>query len=80
MEELLKTLIKEVKQLNNTISDINRNVFTPQQAAAFLGIGYSTILHYIRTGQIKCSQNGTNYLLKKEDLVDWLEKNKKEIM
>lgn len=77
MEDLLKVLIEEVKQLNNNISNINKEVFTAEQAAEYLEIGYSTILHYARTGQIECSKNGTDYVFRKEYLINWLDKNKK---
>lgn len=79
-EDLLKELIENIKELNKNVKMLNREVFNSEQAAEYLGIGYSTMLQLARIGQIEHVKNGTNYIFKKEYLDRWLERNKKEVI
>lgn len=79
-EELLIELNENIKKLNENVKMINKEVFTAKQAAAYLEIGYDTILRFARIGRIEHVKNGTDYLFKKEYLDRWLDKNKKGVV
>lgn len=76
-ELLLKELNENIKKLNENVKMINKEVFNARQAAAYLEIGYDTILRLTRIGRIEYVANGASYLYKKEFLDRWLDKNKK---
>ena len=78
--DLLREFTGEVKELNGRIADLNKEVFTAEEAAEYLRIGYGTILQLARIGQIECVKNGTSYIFKKEHLNNWLNRNKREVV
>lgn len=79
-ENLLAELVNEMKALNKKITRMNQEVFTSEEAAEYLRVGYSTILQLARIGQIEHVRNGTSYIFKKEHLNNWLDRNKKGVV
>lgn len=79
-EALLVELVNEMKALNKKLTRLNQEVFTSEEAAEYLRVGYSTILQLARIGQIEHVRNGTSYLFKKEHLDRWLDRNKREVL
>ena len=78
-EDLLAKLVNEMEALNKKITRMNQEVFSAEEAAEYLRIGYSTILQLVRIGQIEHVRNGTSYIFKKEHLNNWLDRNKKDV-
>lgn len=79
-ENLLAELVNEIKVLNKKLTRMNQEVFSAEEAAEYLRIGYSTILQFVRIGQIEHVRNGTSYIFKKEHLNKWLDRNKKDVI
>ncbi len=74
-EDLIKELVSNLKELNYTIKNLNKQVYTAKEAAKYLRIGYETVLMYARIGEIEHVKNGNQYIFKKEYLDKWLDKN-----
>lgn len=72
---LLKELVNNIKELNYTIKNLNKQVYTAKEAAEYLCIGYETVLMYARIGEIEHVKNGNQYIFKKEHLDRWLDRN-----
>ena len=79
-EALLAELVNEMKTLNRKLTRMNQEVFSAEEAAKYLRIGYSTMLQLARIGQIEHVRNGTSYIFKKEHLNKWLDRNKKDVI
>ena len=79
-EALLSELVSEMKALNKKLTRMNQEVFSAEEAAEYLRIGYSTMLQLARIGQIEHVRNGTSYIFKKEHLNKWLDRNKKDVI
>lgn len=76
MENLINELLEEIKNLNVTMKKFNKEVFNAYEGAEYLCVSYDTILREARLGRISYSKNGASYLFTKENLDEWLEKNK----
>ena len=55
--------------------DYERDLLTTKQAQALLGVGKNTILKYISDGYSPAFMLGNGYRIKKEDLIEFVEKS-----
>ena len=73
-----KGVLGDLSQTEKTRIDIDREVFTTEEAADFLRVDRITIYRWIKKRGLPCTKIGKLFRFRRQDLHDWLTKHQLE--
>ena len=62
--------------ISKKLPDRDKVIFSPSEACGYLGVSWNTLKKYLQEGEISYRRKGRRYFISREDLNDFIDKNK----